>query len=197
MVSEISQLNSNTNSINFSAMKNRQEEMFTKIDTNNDGSIDKAEFTAFGQQMAQKIGKADKSEEIFAQMDTDGDGKITKAEFEAFHEKMKSRMISMIAAKAGESDKFEGIFTQMDTDGDGKVSAAEFKAFDEKMKSGTMSEMMAKANSDSGVSNGSISTLLGTLNQNDDGSSVLYSTSIQQYANAFQNNTQPVLDLVG
>jgi len=42
--------------------------MFTKMDTNGDGSVDKAEFTAFGQQMAAQIGKPDKSEDKIAKL---------------------------------------------------------------------------------------------------------------------------------
>lgn len=49
---------------------------FEKLDTNGDGSVSKAEFTA-------------KSDERFAKMDTDGDGNITKAELDANREKYK------------------------------------------------------------------------------------------------------------
>jgi hypothetical protein len=65
-------------------MKQHKQEMFTQIDTNGDGSIDKAEFSEFGKMMAEKTGQPDKSEEMFAKMDTDGDGLISQAESDAF-----------------------------------------------------------------------------------------------------------------
>jgi hypothetical protein len=68
-------------------IKQHNQEMFKKMDTNGDGSVDKAEFTAFGKQMAEKMGgtgKSNKSDEMFSSMDTDGDGTISQAEAEAF-----------------------------------------------------------------------------------------------------------------
>jgi hypothetical protein len=65
-------------------MKQHNLEMFTKMDTNGDGSVDKAEFTVFGKQMAEKMGGTDRSEEMFSSMDTNGDGTISQAEAEAF-----------------------------------------------------------------------------------------------------------------
>jgi Ca2+-binding EF-hand superfamily protein len=64
-------------------MKQRRQEMFTQMDANGDGSVDKAEFTAFGKQMAQQINGPDRTEEIFAAIDTNGDGVISQAESEA------------------------------------------------------------------------------------------------------------------
>ena len=53
------------------------EEMFKKMDANNDGSVSLEEFKTVG------IGKKDpaKGEEIFKKRDKDSDGKITKEEF--------------------------------------------------------------------------------------------------------------------
>jgi Ca2+-binding EF-hand superfamily protein len=65
-------------------MKQHRQHMFTEMDTNADGAVDKAEFTAWGKQMAEAIGKPDRSEEMFAQMDADGDGVISQAEAESF-----------------------------------------------------------------------------------------------------------------
>ncbi len=55
------------------------EEVFKKLDTNNDGSVSKEEF------MAGPKAKADpaKGEEHFKAMDKDSDGKVTLEEFKA------------------------------------------------------------------------------------------------------------------
>jgi Ca2+-binding EF-hand superfamily protein len=109
------------------------EEMFAKIDTNGDGTIDKAEFTAFGQQMASKIGKADKSEELFAKIDTNGDGKITKAENDAFMSQMKAnRPQGAMPPPSGMNP--DELFAKMDANGDGSVDKAEFKTFQQQMQ---------------------------------------------------------------
>ncbi len=65
-------------------MKQHRQEMFTQMDTNGDGTVDKAEFSAFGKQMAEATGRPDQSDEIFSAIDTDGDGVITQAEADAF-----------------------------------------------------------------------------------------------------------------
>jgi hypothetical protein len=83
----ISSINSSTVSMTRpteTEMKQHRQEMFTQMDTNGDGSVDKAEFTEFGKQMAQQMKGPDRTEEMFAEMDTDGDGAISQAEFEAF-----------------------------------------------------------------------------------------------------------------
>ena len=61
------------------------EEMFKKLDSNNDGSISLDEFKAG------PIGKKDaaKAEEIFKKKDKDGDGKLSKEEATAEHKKKK------------------------------------------------------------------------------------------------------------
>jgi Ca2+-binding EF-hand superfamily protein len=209
MISGISQLNSYTSGINSMAMKDRHDDMFNQMDTNDDGSIDKAEFTAFGQQMAEKMRKPDKSEEIFSEMDTDGDGNITKAEFDAFGEKMKSKMPSMMMAEmdangdgsidkaeftafglqmaeeSGQTDKSEEIFSEIDTDGDGSITKAELDAFDEKMKSRMMAIMLSQMDSTDETSS-----------DNSEVSS-LFECAIQQYTNTLQTDTQSILDMLG
>lgn len=62
------------------------DDMFSKIDTNQDGSIDKAELTTFSELRAPDGGTAFKApsvDDIFASDDSDGDGTISKDEFQA------------------------------------------------------------------------------------------------------------------
>ena len=133
-------------------MKQHRLEMFTRMDTNGDGSVDKAEFTAFGQQMAERMGGSDRSAQMFAAMDTDGDGLISQAEAEAFEPppplmqgaEMFAKMDAngdgsvdkaeftafgqQMSATRPASDRSEEIFSKMDTNQDGYISQAEFEA---------------------------------------------------------------------
>jgi len=54
--------------------KPTREQIFNKRDTDHDGSLSKAEFTA-------KRKHQDKAEKAFAKRDTNGDGKLSLAEF--------------------------------------------------------------------------------------------------------------------
>lgn len=57
------------------------EDVIKRMDTNNDGAIDKAEWTAAG-----------RPEDRFAMVDTNKDGKITADELKAVFERMRQRM---------------------------------------------------------------------------------------------------------
>jgi Ca2+-binding EF-hand superfamily protein len=58
-----------------------QEDLFAKIDTNGDGSIDQAESTVLSDKIKAETGKD--TSDMFAKLDKDGDGKLTKTEFDA------------------------------------------------------------------------------------------------------------------
>lgn len=83
------------------------EEMFSKIDSNQDGSIDKAEFSDFGAQMASQAKSAGQQipsgEQLFSRIDADGDGALTSNELESFHADMGARMAQRFAS-GGSSD---------------------------------------------------------------------------------------------
>jgi len=55
--------------------------LFAKVDTNSDGSVDEAEMTAFTDKMKADTGMD--SPTSFATLDADSDGKLTQTEFEA------------------------------------------------------------------------------------------------------------------
>jgi Ca2+-binding EF-hand superfamily protein len=107
-------------------MKQQRQEIFSQIDTNGDGSIDKAEFTAFGKLMAEKMGAPDQSDEIFSAIDTDGDGLLTETEMDAFKPSGGPNAADM---KPNRQD----MFNQIDTNGDSSIDKAEFAAFGELM----------------------------------------------------------------
>ncbi len=61
--------------------KGSQDDLFAKIDTNGDGSIDKAESQVLSDKIKAETGKD--TSDMFGKLDKDGDGKLTKTEFDA------------------------------------------------------------------------------------------------------------------
>lgn len=223
MISGIGQLNWTSGTAAMSA-RPTPAEMFAKMDTNGDGSVDKAEFTAFGQQMAAKIGKPDKSEELFAKIDTDGDGKISQSENDAFVSQMQS---AMPPPPDGAGKNPDDMFAKMDTNGDGSVDKTEFSAFfqqranqadsqadstnkpddlfsqidsdsDGKISKSESATFAAKIESQmqSMLAN-SLSTLLNSQQSSESDSNALYDTISQRYAQSLPTDTQSVVDLLG
>ena len=89
-------------------MAQRREQMFAEADSNSDGALDIAEFSAMHENRPKPPdGPAGgpTAEEIFAEIDRDGDGKITKAEMEAHEETMHARMKADRANQANASSQ--------------------------------------------------------------------------------------------
>jgi Ca2+-binding EF-hand superfamily protein len=126
MINSISQSSTYLQSVSSTSAKARQEEMFAKMDTNGDGSIDKTEFAAFAPpQQAGASQQMPSVDEMFAQIDSDGDGSITKSEMEALE---KSHPRPPKGPDSGE------LFSKIDGDSNGSITKAEFEAFLEQMK---------------------------------------------------------------
>ena len=223
MISGIGQLNWSSGTTAMPARPSPAE-MFAKMDTNGDGFVDKAEFTAFGKQMAAKMGKADKSAELFAKIDTNGDGKISQSENDAFASQMQ-------AARAqrhhGAGGNLEDMFAKMDTNGDGSVDKTEFEAFIQQMANQADSQANStnKSNDlfsqidtdgDGKISKSesttfaakmesqmqsmlvnSMSTLLNSQQSGATDTSSLYDTISQRYTQSPSTNAQSTVDLIG
>jgi Ca2+-binding EF-hand superfamily protein len=219
MISGIGQLNWTSGTTATSARPSPAE-MFAKMDTNGDGSVDKAEFTAFGKQMAAKIGKAGKSEDIFAKIDTDGDGKISQSENEAFVRQMKSAMPRPPNGAGGNPND---MFAQMDTNGDDAVDKTEFEAFIRQMANETEStdksnDLFSQIDTDGdgkisksesatfavkiesqmqSMLASSLSTLSNSQQSSASDSSTLYDAIAQRYAQSLSTSAQSAVDLLG
>lgn len=98
-----------------SSVQNQRPSMFDSIDTNHDGSIDKAELTSFMQNHKGPKGDSVNIDQLFSKIDTNGDGSISKAESDAYQAKMAANRPDM--------------FSRIDTNNDGSISKAEFSAF--------------------------------------------------------------------
>ncbi len=98
------------------------QKLFKKLDSNNDGGIDKIEFSAIsGSQNATDVSQ------IFSKMDTNGDSKIDESEnasaLQKLSEKMASAFSKMKTHKQPDPDQ---MFSKLDTNGDGGVDETEF-----------------------------------------------------------------------
>jgi Ca2+-binding EF-hand superfamily protein len=114
------------------------DDIFSKVDTNQDGVIDQAEDKAAVQQMRQAHqghhhgpprGAPEASKmatNIFKFADTDTDGKITKSEMSTAFEK--------VGVTDSNSSMVDELFKAADQDGDGVITQAELTAFLEKMQ---------------------------------------------------------------
>ena len=105
------------------------DDIFSQVDSNEDGYIDESENDAFLEKMESQRpdgpppgpppGGADPSkmaEELFKKADTDGDGQITKDELAA------------ALPQDGNGPSVDDIFTDADTNGDGVISQSELEA---------------------------------------------------------------------
>jgi Ca2+-binding EF-hand superfamily protein len=143
-----------------------EDDMFTKLDTNGDGSLDKAEFEAG--RKAHGHGKPPSPEEMLSKLDTDGDGAISKAEFEAAPKP---------PGHGGPPDLAE-MLTKLDTDGDGKITKAEFEAGAPASASSTTSSTSSSSSTDK--TSDATSTLLNLLKKIEDDSDASKKTSRDQ-----------------
>jgi Ca2+-binding EF-hand superfamily protein len=108
--------------------------LFGTLDDNDDGKIDKKEFSAF----AKKAGIED--ENIFKEIDTDGDGNISEAEFKMGLQKIKDALFSSVDSKnkgyltIGDVKKLaeklgidsNKLLAKLDLNKEGKISKTEF-----------------------------------------------------------------------
>lgn len=218
MVTGISQNDSSMNGVNFAAMKARREQMFAKMDTNNDGSIDKTELTSFLQQMSAAGQTAPNADDMFAKVDTDGNGQISKAEFMQGHHgnhhgKMFAKMdtngdgsidkaeltafLQQMSATGQTAPNVDDVFAKMDTDGDGKISKAEFDSARSKHQANTTPTTLDLSGLGSEVSAATIPTLLSSLGDNSTNITKLFSTLLQQYGASSPVVAQSALDVSG
>jgi Ca2+-binding EF-hand superfamily protein len=117
------------------------QDILAMIDSNQDGSIDKVEFSAFAKKMQDKIEKTPGVDQFFKNNDTNGDNLISKEEMLAGMEKMLTSGGGRppggpggIGGPGGGSGKTEESSSTTsidpaDTNGDGTVSLSEYIAY--------------------------------------------------------------------
>lgn len=115
-------------------------ELFSKIDTDGNGSLTKDEMKTFEDRMSSQMqsmmlqmqekmsggGKPD-LDALFNDSDSDGNGSISRKEFDAV--KADNPLAGLLS-----EDEGDDLFKSLDTDADGAVSKEEFKTFADRMK---------------------------------------------------------------
>jgi len=128
MINGINSSNSLMGQLNMTSARPKPEEMFAKIDSNGDGSIDRTEMQSFSEQISNQDGDAIDISQMFAEIDTDGDGAISQDEFLAAKPPAPPQGMG-----PGEPPDPEKMFGDMDINGDGSITKDEMKSFMEKM----------------------------------------------------------------
>jgi Ca2+-binding EF-hand superfamily protein len=98
------------------------DDLFSKVDSNADGSLSSSEFAALMDKMSASSSSSDK----FSSLDKDGDGKLTQAEFDAGRPSGAGGPPPGPAPTSSSSDSTT--YDPLDTNKDGVVSAAEAAA---------------------------------------------------------------------
>jgi Ca2+-binding EF-hand superfamily protein len=84
MINSISSMGSYMSGMNIQAMQQRRDDMFTKIDSNSDGGIDKAEFSELAKKMSEHTENSISADTVYSTYDTNGDGSLSKDELDSF-----------------------------------------------------------------------------------------------------------------
>ena len=136
-------------------LSQRVERLFSKADTNGDGSIDQSEFSQlFAKMLAHKGEGAQASSlasnNLFASLDTNGDGTISKDEFAALvqghkHHHGGHHGLNLASLLTGSSSDAGSIFSAIDSNGDGVISMSELLSYLEAQAAATGGTTTASA----------------------------------------------------
>jgi len=120
-----------------------KEQMFSKVDADGGGTIDKVELSDFAKELSAKTGIEIDAEEALSTYDADGDGGLSQEEMDTM---MKAEMPpppmgGMQAMGGMEPPDKEEMFSEIDTDGSGGIDETELTAFAEKLAEDTGFEL--------------------------------------------------------
>jgi Ca2+-binding EF-hand superfamily protein len=127
-------------------MQQFQDRMFSKIDTNGNGSLDKTEFSALAKKMSEMSGNSINVDDAFSTYDANGDGSLSKSELDSFMKANAPQPPQGTDGGLGQTSSdfmqqaLDNLFSNIDSDKSGGIDKKEFSAFTKKI-----SEMSGKS----------------------------------------------------
>ncbi|MCI4625241.1 MAG: EF-hand domain-containing protein [Candidatus Magnetoovum sp. WYHC-5] len=126
-----SSLDSYINSLGSSTVRKRSsEDMFKKVDSDSDGTINKDELSAMAKKVSDETGVTLDISSAITNYDADGDGGLSQEEMDSFMKDNAPR-----PSGAGGPKAPQGMFKQVDSDSDGVINEEELTAMAENMSS--------------------------------------------------------------
>lgn len=119
---------------NAAALSQMRQQLFSKLDGNEDGGIDKAEFLSGAGVSESQTGTSQETlaTQLFESFDSDSDGKLTQDEletgFQKLSDQMRATLIQQQEASRPQPPSPEELFAKLDSNSDGGVDEAEFIA---------------------------------------------------------------------
>jgi Ca2+-binding EF-hand superfamily protein len=155
MISSVNSMSSNLYWLTQSMTRPEPKNVFSKMDENQDGSLDKTELKTFAEDLSKKTGQTVDEDTLLSILDTNKDGIISEEEFNAGREKIQSQygfpnpgdifkkldsnqdgsldtteaqaFASELSKKTGKTVDGETLITTLDSNKDGVISEDEFK----------------------------------------------------------------------
>lgn len=142
-----------------------QQQLFSKVDSNGDQSIDETELKSFLDYVGEKTGSSIDSASALKALDSDGNGSISETELtdnaSALFDQLKSQLMSsqMQMGHGGppppppSDEDSSDLFSGIDTDGDGSISKTELETFvssraDESGQGPSVDDILARDDAD-------------------------------------------------
>jgi len=116
------------------ALSQMRQQLFAKLDADQDGGVDKAEFLkgAGVSESSTDSSKETLATQLFESFDSDSDGKLTQDEletgFQKLSDQMRATLIAQQEASRPQPPSPEELFAKLDANSDGGVDEAEFIA---------------------------------------------------------------------
>lgn len=136
MISSISSSFSFGNQMNVQSMQQFKERMFSRIDSDGSGGVDKTEFSDLAKKMSEMSGSSPNVEDVYSKYDANGDGALSADELDSFMKDNAPAPPPMNGPMEGRGmqGRLEGLFSKIDTDTDGGISKSEFGVFAENIR---------------------------------------------------------------
>ncbi|MEJ0099604.1 MAG: EF-hand domain-containing protein [Pseudomonadota bacterium] len=111
----------------------RSQQLFSKLDTNGDGSIDSTELKTFADDLGSKTGTKIDAGSLMAALDSDGDGSVSSTELKdngkALFDQLRQQLMGSQMQATAQPPDADKLFSSIDADGDGSISKSELESF--------------------------------------------------------------------